>query len=143
MRVICVGSTGAVNMYISRIFVDMCYVWYDGPSDTSTFINDLKGSLSTTLDAFPPLAGRMANKGEYIDCNNAGVLFDVQHKPGGARDVAAVPAYGVYCHIPDQRRVVKGEDPVLTVLVTVFEDGGVAVGVAFSHAVMDGGSFLM
>ncbi|XP_028764159.1 protein ENHANCED PSEUDOMONAS SUSCEPTIBILTY 1 [Neltuma alba] len=115
-------------------------------------IHRLKASLSSTLDFFPPLAGRLTFD-EYDDgtcsvfvlCNNSGALF--VHAAADDFTVSDIlqPTYTpriVHSFFPlNGVRNYKGTSkPLLGVQVTELRDG-VFIGCTVNHVVADGTSF--
>ncbi|CAH9089098.1 unnamed protein product [Cuscuta europaea] len=127
----------------------------------SKFILHLKTSLSSTLDFFPPLAGRLAsettsNDGEndnnistvvFVECNNAGVEF-VEAKAAGLTVAAILDPSN-----DDVSKIIRSffplnstrnsdgiYKPLLGVQVTELLDG-YFIGCTLNHALADGGSF--
>ena len=98
----------------------------------------LQRSLQELLRLYPALAGRRTPGG--IALNNAGVPFSMLERTGSARTVLELnePQRGMFaeCHGPDS--VAAGRSPIMTVRLTHFEDGTSALGVATSHALLDG-----
>ena len=101
----------------------------------------LKGSLAVILGLYPHLSGRI-NPGGYVDMNNEGVSFSVDHKPSATlddirRDDGAADRYSTGI---DLRKAKKGEAPLLAVTLTHLKDGSV-LSVHCAHVCMDGSAF--
>ncbi|MCO5560753.1 hypothetical protein L7F22_014373 [Adiantum nelumboides] len=113
----------------------------------------LRHSLALALTHFYPLAGRLALRHGHLalHCNDAGAQF-VQARLRGA-DAPSLPQlqasrfamqpffsqlarWGFYSPSLHQ-----GTAPLLSIQVTTFACGGIALGVAFSHVIADGTSF--
>ena len=100
----------------------------------------LQRSLQELLRLYPALAGRRA-PGGMIALNNAGVPFSVLERTGSARAVLALPEEpqrGMFAECHGPKSVAAGRSPIMTVRLTHFEDGTSALGVATSHALLDG-----
>ncbi|CAI0443705.1 unnamed protein product [Linum tenue] len=121
-------------------YVPVCLFYC--PSDENTVIADaLKASLSQTLDAYYPLAGRYKDA-VTVECNDEGVDFveadvaadmsDALQEPEEDRLLALLP-----CR-PRERRVdAEGRLILLAVQLNFFGCGSVAVGVCMWHGVAD------
>ena len=99
----------------------------------------LQRSLQELLRLYPALAGRRAPGG--IALNNAGVPFSVLERTGSARAVLNLPEEpqrGMFAECHGPKSVAAGRSPIMTVRLTHFEDGTSALGVATSHALLDG-----
>jgi len=104
--------------------------------------NALEKSLSTVLAAYPVLAGRYIDRGARVACNNKGVPLTVADMRGhSVHDIPEDPPKGAWTDIRDLERVADGEEAILTVTLTLFDDG-CALGVTMNHGCSDGGSFV-
>jgi len=93
------------------------------------------------LDGYPVLAGRFIDRGARVACNNHGVPLTVATLSGQSiRDVPTDPSKGTFCDVPNLEKVADGEEAILTVTLSLFDDG-CALGVTMSHGCADGGSF--
>ncbi|XP_051115197.1 spermidine hydroxycinnamoyl transferase-like [Andrographis paniculata] len=117
--------------------------FYDPPPPefrTSVF-QTLKASLSKSLVAFYPLAGRLSRAdrpGRYqIHCNAAGILLAEAESASAVKDLADSDLRPLVPSV-DFKTTAAAEYPLLVAQVTRFACGGVSVGVAMSHAVVDG-----
>ncbi|XP_062115247.1 shikimate O-hydroxycinnamoyltransferase-like [Humulus lupulus] len=117
-------SNGATNFFDARI---------------------LKQALSKALVPFYPLAGRLGLDGDgrtEIDCNEEGVLFVT------AETTAVIDDFGDFSPTPQLRSLTPSVDyslgissfPLLLVQVTHLKCGGVSLGIAADHRVLDGPS---
>ncbi|KAJ4838236.1 hypothetical protein Tsubulata_011302, partial [Turnera subulata] len=126
---------------------------YPGAEEGSIDVEHLKNTLSSTLDYFPPLAGRLAAAEQedkdtvsfFIDCNNEGVQF--VHAVADDVTVADIlkPVYVplfVHSFFPlngmlNREGVSK---PLVAFQVTELVDG-IFIGCTLNHAVGDGNTF--
>ncbi|XP_028771551.1 uncharacterized acetyltransferase At3g50280-like [Neltuma alba] len=123
--------------------------------DKSSVITNLRQSLSSTLDFFPPLAGRFAvvqhhdggdsSSSFFIDCNNAGALFVEAVAPDTTVADILEPTY--VPHVVSSFFPLNGlknyegtTNPLLGVQVTELNDG-IFLGFTMNHAAVDGVSF--
>lgn len=124
----------AVDTYHMDAIVSDSVWFFDKHLDAAS----LQRSLQELLRLYPALAGRRTPGG--IALNNAGVPFSMLERTGSARTVLELnePQRGMFaeCHGPDS--VAAGRSPIMTVRLTHFEDGTSALGVATSHALLDG-----
>ncbi|KAL7257678.1 hypothetical protein ACSBR1_003903 [Camellia fascicularis] len=114
----------------------------------ASIIETLKISLSRALVCFYPLAGRLywttGNGGRVaLNCNSMGArLYE-------AESDAKIEDFGDFCPTPKLRSLVPSVDysdplhqlPLLLVQLTKFSCGGVSLGLATSHIMIDGTSF--
>ncbi|THG21259.1 spermidine hydroxycinnamoyl transferase-like [Camellia sinensis] len=114
----------------------------------ASIIETLKISLSKALVSFYPLAGRLywttGNGGRVaLNCNSMGArLYE-------AESDAKIEDFGDFCPTPKLRSLVPSMDysdplhqlPLLLVQLTKFNCGGVSLGLATSHIMIDGTSF--
>lgn len=116
-------------------------VWFfEGPLDPKA----LRASLTELLSFYPELSGRVTKKGESfaVDMCNKGVLMKDKKLPGSAKAyVNSEPPRGLFAVLRDEKAIMNGDSPLMTVLVTNFEDGTSALGVAISHGLVDAISF--
>ncbi|CAN6191301.1 unnamed protein product [Urochloa humidicola] len=135
---------------IQRLF------FYDGPDlpPFPTMVTSLQASLSTTLTAFLPLAGKLAfhpaTKDVVIDFSSdavsTGVKFVEAEFSGGAEEMRHLASADehvteAFAQLVPDIDAARLPAPILAVQVTrpAGEDGGaVAVGVSMLHAVADG-----
>ncbi|XP_042521293.1 spermidine hydroxycinnamoyl transferase-like [Macadamia integrifolia] len=114
---------------------------------TTSAIDTMRDSLSKVLVHFYPLAGRLQwIKGGRLelDCNSMGAqLFEVdsETKLSDYGDFSPTPKIGeLIPHINYTHPI--NELPLLLVQLTHFSCGGTSVGLAISHALVDGQSAL-
>lgn len=136
-----------------KFLLDFVYVFEKLPICPQS----LETSLCQVLNYYPTLAGRVANKNRAtvnedghrvckVLLNNRGVSFSVVTMAGSVQTVPTMEENvkrGVYCDIPDHRGVIAGDEPLMTVKLTLFENGGCSLGVVMSHLVADGWTFAM
>ncbi|CAI0443706.1 unnamed protein product [Linum tenue] len=105
----------------------------------------MKASLSQTLDAYYPLAGRYKDAALTVECNDEGVDFGVEacvvgggdmsdalREPDGDRLLALLPCRPRERHVDSEGKLV-----LLAVQLNFFGCGGVAIGISMWHGVAD------
>ncbi|VAI27039.1 putrescine hydroxycinnamoyltransferase 1-like [Triticum dicoccoides] len=115
----------------------------DGVQATDGFFNvtRLKAALAKALVTFYPLAGRIGDDGDgraEVNCGNQGVLFVVAR----SEDLTVADFHGRPSSKLRRLFVPRMEPPsiVCGVQLTFFKCGGVAIGLAVHHFVVDGSS---
>lgn len=104
----------------------------------------VRSSLAEALLIHPGLAGRVflhpeANFTGYLALTNDGVRFTTVVRTGTAPEVLEENDVPSFCDLPQRLSVMAGRAPVLTIKLTVFSgDGSMVIGMAVSHAVLDG-----
>ncbi|KAL6504806.1 hypothetical protein OROHE_023564 [Orobanche hederae] len=104
----------------------------------------LKRSLSVVLSRFYPLAGRVNDDGQSINCNDQGVPFTIVKFPG------LKLSDDILCKKPDEdlpRHLLPCEiawdaeqcpdSSVALIQVSYFDCGGIAIGLVFWHKIVD------
>ncbi|GFP85230.1 pelargonidin 3-o-(6-caffeoylglucoside) 5-o-(6-o-malonylglucoside) 4'''-malonyltransferase [Phtheirospermum japonicum] len=127
-----------------NVSVILFYPPNPNPNPNSTIISQLQESLSKILPQFYPFAGRYIKKDHSVHCNDEGAEFVVAE----ATDIELVDFIAkVKSH--DQLKdllsrqtgdVDKSTDPLLSVQITNFKCGGLAISVTMSHRVSDASS---
>ncbi|KAJ0785414.1 putative transferase [Helianthus annuus] len=119
-------------------FMDVAIVLFftKNTNHNSKFGDQLEKSLEKTLTRLYPLAGRFVEESQTIDCNDEGVEFiqakvnikleDILGLEVNARSIKELLPLKTIPH-----------DKVLTIQLTTFECGGVALGVSATHKVVD------
>ncbi|KZV40707.1 Anthranilate N-benzoyltransferase protein [Dorcoceras hygrometricum] len=120
------------------------------PGDAESFearVRLLKDSLSLVLSRFFPLAGRMSEDGQSIDCNDQGFPFIVAKVEGkmisdsmikrNSPSEASVVTRLYPCEITLSTQFGPGES-VAMFQVNQFECGGMAIAMVLCHEFMDG-----
>ncbi|KAM0035203.1 putative vinorine synthase [Helianthus debilis subsp. tardiflorus] len=119
-------------------FMDVAIVLFftKNTNHNSKFGDQLEKSLEKTLTRLYPLAGRFVEESQTIDCNDEGVEFiqakvnikleDILGLEVNARSIKELLPLKTIPH-----------DNVLTIQLTTFECGGVALGVSATHKVVD------
>ncbi|KAF5789947.1 putative transferase [Helianthus annuus] len=105
-------------------------------------INHLETSLTKALTDFYPLAGRYMRHGAFVDCSDQGALYVQATTNFRLSDFLGLTWELKYSMLQDFLPCDIGEsgetdDPLLSIKVTTFECGGVAIGMCFSHKVSD------
>eukprot|EP00249_Psilotum_nudum_P023978 c29046_g1_i4 orf=321-1691(-) len=111
-------------------------------------VDCLKRCLSEALVSFYPWAGRfvVGEDGRVaVDCNDRGVEFieaaiDVSFRELEDDDFELKPFFGKLNHRDEHPPANIFDNPLLSIQVTQFLDGGMALGYAQSHAIADGHS---
>ncbi|KAI3707908.1 hypothetical protein L2E82_36836 [Cichorium intybus] len=105
----------------------------------------LQVSLSKTLSEFYPLAGRFIRKLSLIDCNDQGIHY-VHGKANFKLSQILEPQKGFESNIVNNflpceiGKADEVDDPILSIKVTTFECGGLAIGMCFAHRLSDMGT---
>ncbi|XP_062006244.1 stemmadenine O-acetyltransferase-like [Rosa rugosa] len=113
----------------------------DTQPETSEISGHLKKSLAEVLTLFYPLAGRLKDN-LYVHCNDEGIAYlEARVNKTTLSDLLDDPIPG------ELTKLVPFEGDVnefsLGVQLNIFECGGVAIGISFSHKLTDGLSMLM
>ncbi|XP_078150593.1 hydroxycinnamoyltransferase 4-like [Carex rostrata] len=136
------GKIGLSNFDHVAPIAHTCTVYHYRNNETRDFfsIEVLKTALAKTLVYFYPLAGRfMIGEGNrrVIDCNAEGALFVVARSEHSSDDIDFQPS-------PELRRlfVPSAASPTLMLMlqVTYLKCGGVVLGSATNHVLVDGQS---
>ncbi|CAM0944792.1 unnamed protein product [Alopecurus aequalis] len=125
----------------NRGHVPLLHVYSASADDDFFSVDKLKKSLAKALVPFYPLAGRLGADSDgriEINCNAEGAQFVV------ARSDHTVEDFGGSKSSPELRKLfrppVQPSSVVLAVQVTFLRCGGVVIGTAGHHAVVDGSS---
>nr|AMZ03405.1 acyltransferase ACT1-6 [Plectranthus barbatus] len=104
--------------------------------------SELEESLEKVLVDFYPLAGRHTMNDHIVDCSDVGAVFveaealDVELTMDEL--VKNMEAQTIHHLLPNQYFSADAPNPLLSIQVTHFPSGGLAIGIAVSHAVFDG-----
>ncbi len=109
----------------------------------SNFPAELKKSLSKVLSLFPTFAGRLDPKTIWVVCNNQGAAFTIKYHDGHARDVEHIPNRLKYQNFPSPQLIIKGDQPLLSVTIHMFNEGGAVFACNVSHSVVDAAGFAL
>ncbi|CAI9095720.1 OLC1v1031716C1 [Oldenlandia corymbosa var. corymbosa] len=105
-----------------------------------TVILHLKQSLSECLTRFYPLAGKLIEDHNYIDCDDSGALF-VEAKVDAPLSEAVQNApyehFGQYLPFEDQSADGGEGKTLLAIQVSWFKCGGNVIGISMSHTLGD------
>ena len=110
---------------------------------SSVDVSKLKRSLGKALKAVPMMAGRLrSTEGGYeVVLNGEGVPFSiVQSSEKVAPEFVEefrLPDFAIYCRPPAVR---AGREPLMTVKLTLFQDGSGILAFCRSHMLLDGSS---
>ncbi len=104
-------------------------------------------SLKTALNDFPIFAGTFTtNKNTlYLDCNNAGVRVSITHDDGTLDGVLAIlPAIkkARFVDMIHPQKAIAKQEPILTIQLTYFACGGMAIGGCWHHSIGDMQTFM-
>lgn len=130
--------------YINRIFFYECKL-----DSCRAVVSSLQESLARTLVQFFPLAGRFSYDEEgrlQIDCNDGGVDFveAAADCPLSYLQDDGFQYRSLFWKLARRTSLLRCDYlhlPILSIQVTKFLDGGLALGVSLSHAVADAQSF--
>nr|AMZ03407.1 acyltransferase ACT1-8 [Plectranthus barbatus]UPO25018.1 acyltransferase ACT1-8 [synthetic construct] len=104
--------------------------------------NELEESLEKVLVDFYPLAGRYTMNDHIVDCSDEGAVFVEAEAPNVELTVDQLvknmEAQTIHDFLPDQYFPADAPNPLLSIQVTHFPCGGLAIGIVVSHAVFDG-----
>ncbi|GKA84172.1 transferase, chloramphenicol acetyltransferase-like domain protein [Tanacetum coccineum] len=104
------------------------------------FIPKLEKSLEKTLTRLYPLAGRYVDEMRTVECNDEGAEFIHAKVNIKLQDFLGIE---VNAMLVDEFIPLKSgapliySDPLLAIQVTMFECGGVAIGVSAAHKIVD------
>lgn len=105
------------------------------------FVDMLENSLEKTLTRFYPLAGRYVEETHTVDCNDQGAEFI--HAKVNVKLLDILGSTEINYKLVDELIPLESvaadlvTDPILAIQVTMFECGGVALGVSVSHRIVD------
>ncbi|CAN1257882.1 Stemmadenine O-acetyltransferase [Linum perenne] len=132
------------------------FVLFYSSSSSSSLLRD---SLSSTLSHFYPFAGRIRSSESIIDCNDNGIVyleaeanqtmsnFLLAASPPPATQVLlgrlAPKRPSTTCKRSEEPHDDNDDVPLASVQRTVFQCGGMALGVSLSHVIADGQVFGM
>ncbi|KAH7283337.1 hypothetical protein KP509_34G002100 [Ceratopteris richardii] len=131
-----------LDIFWKDVHYNQRLVFYEAvPDEQEALANRLKRSLAQCLVHYYPWCGRLVKEGRpAIDCNDAGVEFVEACVDSPLLQLADEgfqmrPLFRQLCQHVDHT---KDNSPLLSVQVTFFSDGGVAVGITQSHVIADG-----
>ncbi|KAI9074033.1 hypothetical protein K1719_043997 [Acacia pycnantha] len=129
------------------------FLYHNPKENKDTVIQHLKASLSSTLDFFPQLAGRLNvlehdddTSSVFIHCNNSGALFIHAVAEGLTISDILLPVYlppivRSFFPLTEAKSYQGTHKPLLAVQVTELVDG-IFIGSSVNHTVADGRSML-
>ncbi|KAK3185106.1 hypothetical protein Dsin_032392 [Dipteronia sinensis] len=107
------------------------------PAQTVVRHNQLEKSLSEILTLYYPLAGRYIKEKLIVDCNDEGIEYVEASVDGQLSQILrGVEAKELNQFVPDEVEE-SATSPLLAIQVSVFNCGGLAIGLRFSHRIMD------
>ncbi|XP_031480218.1 shikimate O-hydroxycinnamoyltransferase-like [Nymphaea colorata] len=138
------------NLDHTMLMVHVPCIYFYRPNGSNNFFDSkvMKESLGRALVHFYPLAGRLRRREDgplEIECNGGGVLFVEADAEGEIDD------FGDFAPSMELRQLIPEVDyqnqdissyPLLMLQVTFFKCGGVCLGVAFHHTVVDACGFI-
>jgi hypothetical protein len=103
--------------------------------------------LGQVLGDFSIFNARVIKRGAdmFLDCNDNGVTFSVCKRDSDLRDAMAelnTPACVALVDMIDSKRALAHAEPVLTVRISHFADGGSSLGICWHHSVGDMQTFM-
>ncbi|KAK6148120.1 hypothetical protein DH2020_019032 [Rehmannia glutinosa] len=102
----------------------------------------VKQSLSKILTEFHPVAGRI-QENSLVDCNDAGAEFIEARVHTRLTQIIKEPKMEeLKQFLPVETLSYQTEKAILSVKITFFDCGGIAVGVCLSHKIADGTSLV-
>ncbi|KAB2604530.1 vinorine synthase-like [Pyrus ussuriensis x Pyrus communis] len=139
---LCKHEFSFLDQIATQIFMPMIFFYNNyHVNDARTYSDRVKQSLSEALTQYYPFAGRIVENA-FIDCNDQGAPY-VQAR------VRSPPLSDVISE-PDPNQLNKllpceldnVGDLVFAIQVNMFDCGGMAIGICFSHKVADALSFI-
>ncbi|RVW69827.1 Acetyl-CoA-benzylalcohol acetyltransferase [Vitis vinifera] len=134
---------GAPHTYVPTLF----YYPISGSNGSSRGENierrkRLETSLSDTLTLFYPLAGRLIKDSHAVDCNDEGIEFldakvDGQLKELLSRRNDVIGLLNSFTQF-DSGSSGSVTAPLVVIQTTMFDCGGLAIGISIRHAIADG-----
>lgn len=119
--------------------------YYQNHKINSNQLNLLKRSLSDILTLFYPLAGRYLKERFSIRCNDQGVPYS---EAVVNVELSYILERRFQVHelnrlIPDDKQILEESDtsPQIAIQINIFKCGGLAIGIVYSHRIMDGFTF--
>ncbi|KAK9676676.1 hypothetical protein RND81_11G092900 [Saponaria officinalis] len=113
------------------------------PLETTSFLNKLKSSLSSTLSICYPLAGRLHNA-NHVKCNDEGVPYlHAEIESTRMADVVKKAQISDLDSLTPSFNQTGFPRLMMAIQVNIFSCGGVAIGVKSNHRITDGFSLLM
>ncbi|KAL3831036.1 hypothetical protein ACJIZ3_019838 [Penstemon smallii] len=105
--------------------------------------HSLKHSLSNILTMFYPLAGKLNQEKSSIDCNDAGAKYIEAQVNARLSEIIKDPKMEqLKLFIPVQP-LDQTQKSILSVKISFFTCGGIAIGICLSHKVADGTSLVV
>ncbi|XP_057529640.1 BAHD acyltransferase At5g47980 [Amaranthus tricolor] len=130
------------SVYAPMVFFYPTQDLHNQKPEPNNRVNHLKQSLSPFLNRFYPFAGRIKDH-VSIDCNDAGVEFLEAKVNTHLEDFLKQPNANALKHflpVDIESRSKMGMDNLVHIQSNVFECGGLALGICWSHKITDGGT---
>nr|XP_028952372.1 vinorine synthase-like [Malus domestica] len=138
---LCKHEFSFLDQIATHIFMPMIFFYNNNHvNDARTYSDKVKQSLSEILTQYYPLAGRIIENA-FIDCNDQGAPYVQARVRSPLSDVISEAD-------PNQLNKLlpceldKVGDLVLAIQVSMFDCGGMAIGICISHKVADALSFI-
>ncbi|PWA98269.1 transferase, Chloramphenicol acetyltransferase-like domain protein [Artemisia annua] len=132
----CIGSTDEITPLEN---IGVVLFFSPNTNHDTKFVAQLEKFLEKTLTHLYPLAGRYVDDVQTVECNDEGAQFiyaivniKLYEFPGLYEYFKMVDEF-----IPFSRGTHQFNDPLLAIQVTMFECGGIVVGVRVAHKIAD------
>lgn len=130
------------DQLLKNLPVPVCF-FYKNSIDQQTLIESFK----TVLNDFPVFAGilKSVNGQLNIECNNQGVPFCVEKNSHALNQIIEdLPKLNnnSFINTFDAKKAIANQTPILTIKLTYFACGGMAIGVCWHHAIGDMHTFM-
>ncbi|PWA98270.1 transferase, Chloramphenicol acetyltransferase-like domain protein [Artemisia annua] len=131
---------GFIDELTPPLYVGMVLFFSPNDNHNPKSVSKLEKSLEKTLTRFYPLAGRYVDEMKTVECNDEGAEFIHAKANIKLQDFLGFEANAM---LVDEFIPFKSgsahllSDPLLAIQVTLFECGGVAIGVSAAHKTVD------
>ncbi|GJX67183.1 transferase, chloramphenicol acetyltransferase-like domain protein [Tanacetum coccineum] len=131
---------GFIDELSPPVYVGMVLLFSPDSNHNPKFISKLEKSLEKTLTRLYPLAGRYVDGMKTVECNDEGAQFIHAKVNIKLHDFLGLEEN---VELVDELILFKSgvplvfSDPLLVIQVTMFECGGLAVGVSVAHKIAD------
>ncbi|XP_076935116.1 pelargonidin 3-O-(6-caffeoylglucoside) 5-O-(6-O-malonylglucoside) 4'''-malonyltransferase-like [Bidens hawaiensis] len=131
---------GFIDEFIADLDVGVVLFFLANGNHGPNLVARLENSLAKTLTRFYPLAGRYIQETRTVECNDQGAKFIHAKVNIKLQDFLVSEEKDKFIDefIPSKIGVAHQQsDPLLATQITMFECGGVAIGVNASHMIVD------